>query len=54
MRLTLVVLMVLVAGCCSTGTKEPQSIYKLEHRLTTTDGVQSYESEVVKVPYPTP
>ena len=51
MRLTLAVLVVLVTGCCSTGTREPQSIYKLEHKLTYEDGKQKYENEVVKVPY---
>lgn len=50
-RVALFVLVLITAGCCSTGTKEPQSIYKLDHQLTTVNGKQVYTQEVVRVPY---
>jgi hypothetical protein len=57
-RWTIAVLVILVTGCASTGTyttggspDDPQYIYKIERKIVTTDGVQSMESEVVKVPY---
>jgi len=51
----ILVALVLSTGCASVGTggssSEPTHIYKVDHRLTTTNGVQTYEKEVVKVPY---
>lgn len=54
-QISLLVLILITAGCCSTGTQNSSSdlqyIHKVERRLVTVDGKQTLETEVVRVPY---
>jgi hypothetical protein len=54
-RVLILAVLILAAGCSTAGTRgtsdDPLNIYKVDHRLVTRDGKQTYEKEVVKVPY---